>query len=259
MTGTAPHRTRRTASAAGAARWRAIWRVDLRSALLGGLAVLLVLVVFGAVLVQLVGDVSNEVRVEGVTFAENWIAFLVIIALATTGDAARGRRETLLGGWTRRQQGAVLAVQTAVLAAIGMLGYLACALAVPAVNAWLAEMAGPSSEMSFHEPRVATAAIATVGLALVAAAHAPRMLLLLNDLHWSAVVGGAAGLLLLQSALVHSYLQAAYPNPDLIEWRYWWGLPSEPTTLIAAILLTTAIVVGTHLAWRRAPIRRYGA
>ncbi|NLT27014.1 MAG: hypothetical protein GXX90_10310 [Microbacteriaceae bacterium] len=235
-------------------RLAAAWRVDLRGTLAGGLLGLALVglgIVIAAAALRATGIGPFDIRLNAL--AEFWLVIAAIDAVVVNADSASARRETALGGWTRRAQTRMLLVKTAIVALVGVLGYGLLVLAAPGINGLLREALGTAATLELGEPRLEPLALVVIGLGLLAAGCAPRLLTMLRRRDRLALVGGVVVLVLLQLLLVDAYTAIAHPGAlagPAADQR-----AALPVTALA-LGLSLVVVIGTCLAALCAPIDR---
>ncbi|NLT27015.1 MAG: hypothetical protein GXX90_10315 [Microbacteriaceae bacterium] len=184
--------------------------------------------------------------------AEAWALAALAAALIGCADAAPGRREALLGGWTRREQLEVLGVKALVLVVVAAIGHIAVIAASPAMRRLLQDRFG--APLQLRDPELGLAGTAVLVLAVLVMCCAPLALTMLSRRHWLLVVLAAPALIALQQAALPAYAAAVHPEGA-------GGAPAAGAAWLAPLLLTAAmsaaIVVGTVVAARREPVRRY--
>lgn len=243
-----------------AARWRAAWRVDVLPSLWGALLGLVVPILVPLAIVLLVPrDVAGfEIGLNGP--AEWWAMIMIVVAIIACAESALSRREAIAGGWSRREQLEVLAVKATLYALLAGIGQFVLTLATGAISDAFSAMLPAGAVIELTQPALSPLTPIVAALAALVAAHAPLLIVVLARVHWLAVAGGATVLLVLQTALSSAYILSAYPVAgESAATAMWWGDAFGISAFAVALVLGAAVVIGTHLAARRAPIARYRA
>lgn len=240
-------------------RLRAAFAVEIGPTILwGGLTILALVFVpplIGWALYQ--ADLYDGVFMRTTAPASTVGGGFIVLAIVGMAESGTGRRESVIGGWTRAQRHQLNVVFAAGFAVIGAVLWLVLALCQPLLESWLANAFAQSSTTIGFQTTVASPLAALVlAVSIFTAAFVPVMYVRLSHINWIAVVAGSIPVLVLLFVLGTTHLMFAEPTAELfaeldLSYSGWW--------LLASVLLPAAYVFWVWQLAKKAGIRRYGA
>ena len=166
-------------------RLHAVWRADVAPTLLVS-GLILALIIALAFLVRLVPVQVNGREILVVTsIADSFGVIVIVLAIILGGSLAAGRRESLLGGWTRAERLQVLAVEAIAAGVVAVLGRPA----LQPLDGLLARLSGagdaPASGLVAWSPPLGLLALALLAAAGV---FVGPLFVAVARVHWLLVV-----------------------------------------------------------------------
>lgn len=241
------------------AQLHAALKIDIIPTVLWGMVTILTVMIAPT----LVGWILNQVGVGQAidtlrsTAPANTVgAGFVVLAIVGMAEAGPGRRESVIGGWTRADRLRLCATFGAGLAVLAGLVWVLLVLGQP----WFERLLNaslPVTDATYVLPEIVASPIAAflVALSVFTAAFVPAMYVRLAGVHWTAVVGGSIVLVILMQAITVAYFRYAVPTDELMA-----GIAGASWLwLLAAVLLAAAYILWVVWMSRRASIRRYRA
>ncbi|GGA75798.1 hypothetical protein GCM10011490_28220 [Pseudoclavibacter endophyticus] len=239
-----------------ASRLAAVWRTDAGPTLLWMATILVIVVIgLGALFAWLPIDTGGvDIAISSV--ADTLAGFVIVGGVMVGCFGAVGRRESVLGGWTRRDQVEVRAVVAATTALLAALIWTILALLQPDPQPAIQAVTG--APITTREPQFSPLGALLVAVIACSGVFVPALIVALSRIHWLAVWIGGAVLLVWAVTLVSSYGILVHPmeglDPDAAASRNTEATVSAAIALVGAAVVVVASSIGTL----RAPIKRFG-
>lgn len=241
---------------APARRLAATTRVDLLPTVIGGVVATLAiqavtLLIFASGVIKL-----EVIDIKVASAADTWFGALAVMSVLAGIGTATLRRDAVLGGWTRRQQLALIAARSAMIALIAALGWLVFAVVSRPLNEFMTRLLADSgSTVEFAEVAPSLAGVALVALGAFAAGFLPLLVMALFNLHWILLTVVLLVVIGVQGLIIGAYVPLAYG--DQLSAEFGFGDGSVPN-IVVAVIGALAIVAAAVLLGRRMPINRTG-
>lgn len=241
-------------------RLAAVWRLDVWPSL-WGIAIwvaLLLLAPYLLVLVLPIEIVEIDVMITSIT--ETITAGLALAAVFAASAMAIGRRESLLGGWTRRERLEVLGVFAGASALVAAVLWVTIAALQPDPRG-LIESATGATWINLTHPEPSLVAFLIVAAVVLAATFAPSLLVSLSRVNGLAVVGGSLVLAIVGSVLGVAYGMVAYPRLNVPADLY--ADVAGPHAVATTVVVSAGVIGAVGVVWwsaalaLRAPVERF--
>ncbi|MGO2113074.1 MAG: hypothetical protein ACTH31_15830 [Pseudoclavibacter sp.] len=251
--GSAPTAERRTPLPA---RLASVWRTDLAPTLLGIALWVVIAVAIMLVVLSLIPFGAGDASVTIGSIPDAAAGYVIVAGIMVGCFGSTGRREAILGGWSRRDQLEVRAVIAAASAVLASVLWTVFALLRLDLNPLFGVITG--APFGGQVPQFSALGAVLVAAIAVGGVFVPALLVGLARIHWLMVWLGSAVLLVWVIALLSAYGMFAY-SVDTIAVESATARGTGASIAAAVGLVgTVAVVIGSIFASRRAPIKRYG-
>lgn len=234
------------------ARLRAAWGADTVPILLVGLAFAVISSALPVVIAMIVSSSVGDGTIGVTSPADAFAAICVVVSIISSGSASLGRRESVVGGWTRRERLEVIGVHTAAFAAIAVIGWFA----MRAVTPWLLEVTALSTHdgerVSLFPASATPVALVAIVLLVAFGAAVPQVFVAAHRLGGLAIAGANAATIVATALIVSSFVTIGFSIDGQAP-----PAPLGALTIILAIVVAIAYIALAAWAVLRAPVARF--
>lgn len=241
-----------------ATRMRTALAIDIAPTVLWGGLTILALIFIPALIARALYEAGlyRDISISTTAPASTIAAGFVVLSIIGLSEGGPGRRESVIGGWTRAQRLQLTFAFGGMLGVLAAVVWLLVALLQPLYEGWIESVTSPAeATVGLHDTVASPVAALVVAVSVFTAAFVPAMYVRLSHSHWTAVVAGSIPVLLLIQVFVIAYLFHAEPELLLLD-----ALAGQPWMW----LLLALALAGVYIAWvvamsRTTSLKRYRA